>query len=86
MFLFFACLFKLWSTSPVCVSSLRRGHAHLLRIVSILVRVLLKLGPGSAGFKPGHLGGRFLNLALVICGTERLMTQSSQGSWEDDMS
>ena len=33
---------KIWNTSRICVSSLRRGHANLLCIVPILVYVLLK--------------------------------------------
>ena len=33
---------KIWNTSRICVSSLRRGHANLLCIVPILVYVLPK--------------------------------------------
>ena len=35
-------ILKIWSTSRICVSSLRRGHANLLCIVPILVYALLK--------------------------------------------
>ena len=36
---------KIWSTSQIYLSSLCRGHADLLCIVSILVYVLLKQAP-----------------------------------------
>ena len=70
--------------TPVCMLSLHRGHANLC-IAPILVHVLLKRGPSSAGLSQVTLG-RFLNLALVISETERLMIQIPQVSWEDYMS
>ena len=48
--------------------SLHRGHANLC-LAPILVHVLLKRGPSSAGLSQVTLG-RFLNLALVISETE----------------
>ena len=38
-------LLKIWNASRICVSSLCRGHANLLCIISILVYVLPKQAP-----------------------------------------
>ena len=47
---YFFISWKIWNTSRICVSSLRRGHASLLCVVPILVYVLPE-GALHSGFQ-----------------------------------
>ena len=64
--------FYSWNASQICVSSLRRGRAHLLCIVSILVYVLPKRA--QPFLFQSHITAVFL--CLPVCVVKQVFIQS----------